>query len=503
MPDSSVGAVAERVVLGALLDGDNSEFIHDTMSWLTPSAFESTAHQKVFQAVADLYLDGVPIGLESVRARMSSNDTITAVGGYPGLTDLTHAVLTEPSSAPRTYLAALADAFQARSAANELRSLAERLGNDVSFDDARTRTEELFANGSHMSAALPDLEEQIAQFRLNLQTEIDRGPGLHGIPTGYVDLDGNGDPNGRRPIIGGLRPPWLVYIAARPSVGKSVVLIDWIRAACKAGYGVYFASTEMTANEVLQRLLVAECATVRLDTLTKTPDQLTPLHLEQLENAEMQVMAWNLVIDDMASTMPAIERGAAGARAKFRSIGSDLHVIFQDYIQMLGDPPALPPSNSEYARVSANSTRAKLLAKRMNVPFVAAVQVSREATDREPRLDDLKSSGQLEQDADAVLALERKYATNPAGAAEHGYLPEDMRVFVLKYRHGAAGQSFPRNMLGERACTVEAGNFPNRSLLQNDDPRPPPAPTAATHGSSERNDTPRPETPPDPPSNWS
>lgn len=478
-------------MLGALLDGDNADFIHDAIAWLAPSAFETTAHQRLFQAVSDLYLDGVPIGLESVRARMSSDDTIAAIGGYPGLTDLTHAVLTEPSSAPRTYLAALADTFQARTTATELRSVAEHLGNGLSLDEARTRTEELFAASSHMTAALPDIEDQIAQFRLNLQDEIARGPGLHGIPTGYIDLDGTGSPGGRRPILGGLRAPWLVYIAARPSVGKSVVLIDWIRAACKAGHGVYFASTEMTANEVLQRLLVAECATVHLDTLTKTPDQLTALHLEQLENAEMQVMSWNLVIDDMTSTMPAIARGAAASRAKFRSVGADLSIIFQDYIQMLGDPPGVPPSGSEYARVSANSTRAKLLAKRMDVPFVGAVQLSREATDREPRLDDLKSSGQLEQDADAVFALERKYATNPAVASDKGYLPEDMEIYVLKYRHGQAGQQFPRAFIGPRACTVEAGNFPNRALLQDDSRIPPP--------DTESGDA---STPPDPASHW-
>ena len=451
MTSTSPGPVAERVVLGALIDGDNVDYLQDAMSILAPGAFGHPASQKVFTAISDLFLDGTPVGLEAVREHMARKGTIDAIGGYPGLTDLTHTVLSEPQSAPRQYLAQLADQYAATVAAQELHQIASELGSKLSIDGARERTEDLFTRPSHTSAALPRLHEQVTAVAEELQFQIANPNAQRGILTGWAEFDGTAD---RRPLIGGLRAPWLVYIAARPAVGKTVVLCDWLRSACKQGHGTYCASSEMGESEIIMRLAVAESKTVRLDDAIHRPHTLSADKLEQLNNAFARISEWPLIIDDSAVDVPTIASRAAAARAGFRAAGADLDVVFQDYVQLLQDP-AGTASSSDYARITANSTRLKLLAKRLTVPVAAAVQIGRDAAagDRPPRPDDLKGSGQLEQDADAIIGLHRPYATNPS--EENPHLPEDMTAFILKYRHGTAGPSCKRMFLGAFARTIE------------------------------------------------
>ncbi len=451
MTSTSPGPVAERVVLGALIDGDNVDYLQDAMSILAPSAFQHPGLQKVFSAVASLYLDGTPVGLEAVREHMAHKGTIDAIGGYPGLTDLTHTVLSEPQSAPRLYLAKLADAHTASVAALELHQIATDLGSQLTIDSARTRAEELFSRPSHTSAALPQLQEQVTAVAESVQFQIDNPNARRGIPTGWADFDGT---DSRRAILGGLRPGWLVYVAARPTVGKTVVLTDFLRHACTQGHGAYFASTEMSEGEIILRLAVAETKSVNLQDAMHQPHALSPGQVEQLNNAFATISQWPLILDDEAADVPTMAARAAAARAGFRAAGCDLDIVFQDYVQMLSDPVGVT-SSSTYARVSANSTRLKMLGKRLEVPVVAAAQIGRQNASevRPPRMDDLKESGQLEQDADVSIGLHRPYALNPT--AENPANPEDMTAYLLKHRHLLSGPSCTREFRGEFARTVE------------------------------------------------
>ncbi|MFC0313606.1 DnaB-like helicase C-terminal domain-containing protein [Gordonia phosphorivorans] len=469
---TSVTAIAEQVVLGALLDGADDDYLQLAASALAPAAFDAPAHQRVFQTVCDLFLEGTPVGLGSVHEHLEKSGRLGDVGGYPALTGLLNAVLTEPASAPHTYLAQLGDQFLARTRANDLRLVADQLGSSLTVDQARERVEELFAAPSLTSAALPDINEQMVAVHEAFHERRNGERRLIGVPTGWDDLDGAEHMN--RQLVGGLRPGYFVLLAARPGAGKTVALCDWARAAARAGKGVYFASTEMTATELLGRFVVSLCSTVTVDTYLNKPWELSTTQIEQVENAMAEIAGWDMVIDDQANDVPHIARHAAAARAKFRSTGSDLHVIYQDYQQILQDPPG-EQSQSNYVRASRNSTRSKLLAKKMEVPFVSAVQLGRDAIDRAPRLDDLKESGQYEQDADLVVALERPYATDPHSAQERGILSSDLTIHGLKFRHGMAGWEFRRDFIGEFMRTIppSAGS---RSQILAETASPPPQP---------------------------
>lgn len=456
MSASNPGPVAERVVLAALIDGTDSDYFSDALALLSPAAFTYSSHQLVFTAITDLFLDGVPVGLESVREQLARKDNLEAAGGYPALTALTTTLFSEPVTAPRQYLANLVDDFTASSTAHKLQTIASGLGGSLTLDEARNRVDELFSHPSRSSMTLPSIDGQVEDFGAELD-EMRRNPGAQrGVPTGWQDLDGGGD---RRPIIGGLRPGWLIYIAARPSVGKTVVLLDWIRTACKAGVGAYFASSEMSSQEIMQRLVAAECHSVQIDVLTRQPELLSNSQYEQVQNAMALISEWPLVIDDTASDIAAVTRGAAGARARFRSTGNDLGIVFQDYVQLLNDPPGLPPSQTDVVRIGRNSAGLKQLGRKMEVPVVAAAQIKRlpeGAIDRPPRADDLKGAGNLEQDADVLIGLHRPYATDPARSVDGGGPPpEDMKAIMLKFRHGQGGTELRRTFLGYKSATTE------------------------------------------------
>ena len=472
MPSAtSIGPAAERVILGALLAGDDTDYLQDAASTLAPNAFQFRPHQTVFTAVCDLFLDGVPVGLESVRQRMAERGTIADIGGYPGLTDLTLAVLTEPPRAARHYLAELADAHQSSTVATQLRTIADQMGSSLTFDEARTKTTDLMATPSMLSATVPSISEVIEEFSRDLEDRINNPGAVRGVPSGWHDLDGTG-PSGRR-YVGGFRAPWLIYVAARPGVGKTVALLDFIRAACKVGHGVHFASMEMSRGEIMGRLIAAT-AQVRLDWLMTHSHELAAHELERIENAYSVIDSWHLVIDDLSTDVPAMRRSIAASRAKFRESGAELGLVAQDYVQLIQDPPGTS-STSDQQRVSANSTRLKLLAKDMLVPVVAAAQFGRDAAtqDRPPRLDDLKSSGQLEQDADLVLGLHRPYATDAAGATERGLSDIDMTAYILKFRHSSAGGQIMRDFDARYARTLEPQRRVDRSRVTDENAPPP------------------------------
>ena len=102
----------------------------------------------------------------------------------------------------------------------------------------------------------------------------------------------------------------------------------------------------------------------------------------------------------------------------------------------------------------------KDMAKELDIAAVVAAQLNRDSADpdRLPRSDDLRGSGALEQDADVIIALHRPYAIS--GEAS-GHMPSDLKVAMLKVRHGASGQVFDRTFVGELAQTME----PTRSIM--------------------------------------
>lgn len=254
-------------------------------------------------------------------------------------------------------------------------------------------------------------------------------------------------------LVKGLKDGRLTVLAARPGTGKTTAIIDWVRAACDSGAGVVLFSLEQPAEEITELLVVAECGNMHRNKL-QNPTELTDLGWDKVSEAMARVASWHLVIDDTARTLPQMRRVAAAARTKFQAEGTDLRIVFEDYIQLTEAGDQQQASLNQAQRLSEIANGFKAMAKDMSIAVVVAAQFNRGPTegDRPPKLSDMKGSGGLEEAADLVIGLHRPYAIDPQGSSE---TPDDLHVLILKHRQGRAGGILSRSFLGEFARTSE------------------------------------------------
>lgn len=331
----------------------------------------------------------------------------------------------EPLHALR-YAAKITEAAQRRrlvAAAVKIRQLADTPGDiDTFAEDARAAVDDATATMTNTEAGIDAAELVMATIDA-LESE---GDDARAVATPWPDLDD---------VTAGLRPGQLAIIGARPAVGKSVVAANIAAAACKAGQGVHFASLEMTAREVMNRMLAAE-ASVDLGRLMK--HTLTEADWEHIGNKAGVIGAWNLRVDDQGGQSLAQIR----ARARSTSRRMPLGLIVVDYLQLMS------PRDRRVSReqqVGENSEGLKALAKELEVPVLALAQVNREsarASDKRPQMADLRESGRIEADADHVWLLHREDLVNrdvTSGALE---------IHVAKNRNGASGRTVELNFFG-------------------------------------------------------
>lgn len=235
------------------------------------------------------------------------------------------------------------------------------------------------------------------------------------VPTGFSVLDSY--------LNGGVRPGDLVLIGARPSVGKSSFALSAAYNAAKLGKKVLFFSIEMTSLDLYERLLSFEtglsCTSIINGTANKKAVQVGYENLSKLSIS---------VVELSRATSRDVERIT---QEFLMEKGIDLIVV--DYLQFLSDK--VSKNSSDANRVGSISRNLKSLARSTMIPVMCPTQLNRKSEEggkvREPRLADLRDSGNLEQDADVVILLHRK----PDGDDK-----DRTNVIVAKNRKGETGR---------------------------------------------------------------
>lgn len=210
-------------------------------------------------------------------------------------------------------------------------------------------------------------------------------------------------------VLGPLRPKQLVIGAGRPGMGKTAVALSYSIGAAMAGHGVLFVSLEMSSRELAARMAADMAfdhqpipfAAIRDGNLNQAQEELIRDAGNHLRKLPFQVVdAGNLAVGRLSML---IRRHARRMAAN----GHKLELVVVDYLQLLS-PDVRGRSN--YEAVSEVSRALKAMAKDNGVAIMALAQLSREVEkrpDRKPQLSDLRDSGQIEQDADAVFFLMR------------------------------------------------------------------------------------------------
>jgi replicative DNA helicase len=264
---------------------------------------------------------------------------------------------------------------------------------------------------------------------------------LTGVPTGYFDLDD---------ILSGLQKSDLIICAGRPSMGKTALALSIARnAALEYGHRVGVFSLEMSNTQLVERLITAEA---RVDSHLVRTGRLPKNEWKRLSQAAGPLSEANIFIDDSAG-LHVME-----LRAKARQLKAehDVDLIIVDYIQLLHAGGKIESRQQEISFISRSL---KALAKDLSMPILALSQLSRAVenrTDHRPIMSDLRESGAIEQDADVILFIYRKYVYSKD--EEDKGLGE---IIVAKHRNGPTG-SIDISFISQYA------KFENLSRLQTD-----------------------------------
>ncbi|MGH8570992.1 MAG: replicative DNA helicase [Gammaproteobacteria bacterium] len=400
---------AERSVLGAVI---GSQTAWDEVSGvLTRDDFYRPAHGHVWAAAAGLAQEGRPVDAVTVLGELMR--TPGWVREFPGGGYLHDLIASVPTSAAVAYHAAIvaekATLRRVVQAGRTIVQLAECGGAGVDASDVlgAVRREVDNATKSRGGAGMVPVGDAVWPFVDGLDAE----PGGV-VATPWPQLDDV--------LNGGLRVGELVYVAARTSVGKTVVAAAMARGAAQAGIPTAVCSLEMSRDELLARL-VADVATVPLSSLLA--HEVCPDDRDRCKRAADRIAAWPLWIDDSADV------SVADIAARCRGLARQgLGLVVVDHTGLLRPVDARAARQEQVAHTSRDL---KLLAKTHEVPVVACHQLNREPekrSDGRPRLPDMRESGATEADADKVLLLWR-----PPDR------PGELVVIVAKNRNGPTG----------------------------------------------------------------
>jgi replicative DNA helicase len=409
---------AEQGVLGSVLL--DAETIPDVADVLTADDFYRDAHQRLYRAIVDTWSDGGRVDCVTIADELTRRGDFDVVGREDYLAELCQMVPHAVNA--KQYAQIVRQKAIARNvveAANE--TLREAYSDTLTADDLLAAAERRFlAIGEHAArddAATIRLAAAASLYRVRCRASGEE-PGL---TTGFPDLDD---------VLDGLQPRKLYVLAARPSIGKSALALNIADQVSTAGRGsVLFVSLEMDRVELADRYLMAR-AHVSGDRF-RYPDRMTQLESDALtEVCEVDASRSTLVIDDP----PTLTLTRLCARARRHKARNGLAMLVVDYLQLVDAQPLKGELREQ--QVARISRRLKSLARELSCPVMACCQLNRAVegrADRKPSLADLRESGQIEQDADAVLLLHRP---DHYDANDH---PGDAYVIVAKNRAGRTG----------------------------------------------------------------
>jgi replicative DNA helicase len=437
---------AERAVLGAILL-EGREALPRVVEVLRDSDFYTEAHRAIYRAMLSLFDRSEPVDLLTLQEELRRTDQLPLVGGPAAL-----ALLVEQGSVAAyltSYTAIVRDMAVLREliqTSTHIITQAFDAKEDVQalVDDAERRIFGL-AERRLEGSAIPVKSILNDTFKY-IERLYERQEHVTGVPTGLTRLD---------EMTAGLQPSDLILIAGRPSMGKTAFCLSIAQhVGIKLHMKILVLSLEMSSQQLVQRMLSSEG---RVDSLSVRTGRLQAQDWHRLTSAAGRLSEAPIFIDDS----PGLTVLEVRAKARRMKAEHGLDLIMIDYLQLMRGRANLDNRQQEISEISRSL---KALAKELNVPVVAASQLSRAIEtrgDNTPRLSDLRESGALEQDADVIMFLHR-----PAFYSRDA-LEEDARktaeVHIGKQRNGPTGKVqvtfIPEYASFERLAKREAQPF--------------------------------------------
>jgi replicative DNA helicase len=432
---------AEEAVIGAVLINPDSFF--ELGQFLKPDDFYIVRNGWIWGSFTRLHEERIPIDFLTVVEDLEKNNQLVDAGGSGYLMALINQ--TPTSLHAETYGHMVEETAMRRrmlTSANDLARMAydQQTPLDKVIDTAEKSIFAISERRTHKD--VQPIKEALSDYYDRVDKLSSRSEEIYGVPTGLEDLDR---------LLGGLQKSDLLIIAGRPSTGKTGFLLSIAKnAAQRYKKHVAMFSLEMSNEQLVQRLIAQETGidTQRLRT-GRLKDDEWPLFTQAIETlGETQVF-----LDDTPAITPM------QMRTKCRRLHMEYHLdlVIVDYLQLMSSDTR---NDNRVQEVSFISRNLKILARELNVPVLAAAQLSRAVelrADKKPILSDLRESGSLEQDADIVMFIHRPDLLdkdNPrANLAE---------IIVAKHRNGPVHSGIELVFLNNLARFENAATVPHR-----------------------------------------
>ena len=409
---------AERSVLGAMLRSSEASLL--AIEALKAEDFYDPANREIFSAMCALAASGRAIDFVTLDEELTRRGKLDGVGGSAYLVELSANVpstanvgayirIVDEKSTLRKLIAAsesiLKDCYSAQEETGDILEGAEKAIYDITMRKG----------GEQLQAIQPVLISTFEKIE-----ELFKNHGrIEGVPTGYTELDD---------LLTGLHGGELVLIAARPSMGKTSIGMNFIEnAAIRAGKAAAVFSLEMPAEQLAMRML---CTEALVDMQKVRRGQLSDEDWLRLSEAMIKIGPSSLYVD----ATPGITVSEMRSKARRLQLEHGLDVILIDYISLM---TASGKFGSRQEEVASISRALKALAIELNVPIIALQQLSRAPTGRSnhrPVLSDIRDSGAIEQDADVVMFLHREEYFDPNTPDKN-----IAELIIAKQRNGSLG----------------------------------------------------------------
>ncbi len=419
----------EMSTLGSMMLDDRAA--EEVLAILETDDFYRPAHRDIYRAIRQLVNSGKPANLEFVIQELRDREVLQDIGGEEYLIQIAEYV---PSPSSATYYA------REVMDKSTLRTL-ERVGRDIvgvvhdadqgDADEKVDKAEQLvFEVGRRrMGTYFKHVSSLAKEFFVDIDHILESGEPFVGITSGFSDLD---------KMTTGFYPGDMVIVGARPSMGKTALVLDFALAAAKEDKGaVAIFSLEMSGMQLVRRMVsmvsgvsgqVLKSPELGMDTYKKLADACD--HLYSLP----------IHIDDASDVNPLEMRG----KCRRLKAEAGLSLVVIDYLQLMRGTRRTENRTQEISEIARNI---KAMAKELQVPVIALSQLNRGVEAREdkrPVLSDIRESGSIEAEADVVMLLYRDaYYKAKEQNRDEDFDPdkvEEAEIIIAKHRNGPTGK---------------------------------------------------------------
>lgn len=409
---------AEQSVLGAILMEESN--IARAEEIIAPDDFYSTANARIFECMLALHDERHAIDTVTLIEMLRKRGILEEIGGMTYIANLVDQVPMYTNYEEYCHI------VQEKAVIRNLIDTATEILNESygQYDNVESVIESAEQGIFRVSQGkkrgdFEPISETLGDTLTQIEAIQQNKGQLTGLTTGFAELD---------IYTSGLQRSDLIFVAARPSMGKTAFALNLAQnAAMKENASVAIFSLEMSKSQLVQRML---CAEALVDSNKIRTGELSPEDWESISMGYSHLFNTSIYIDDT----PGVTLSEVRSKCRRLKTEKGLNLILIDYLQLMS---GRGKSENRQNEISEISRGLKSLAREMDCPLICLSQLSRAPdarTDHHPMLADLRESGSIEQDADVVMFLYRDYYYNKESE------PHIAELDIAKQRNGPTGR---------------------------------------------------------------